>query len=105
VHIQRFAAAAAALSLFGLAAPLSGASAATAPPITQAPSGLLTFVPPTVGQLGVAIGATIIGGKTISPGVNVTVPGTSLAPLSWTPPSITTPPTSATFPINGAPVH
>jgi hypothetical protein len=101
VLIRRLSAAAAALGLFGIAAPVSGASAATSPPsIAQAPgSGLLTFVPPSVGPISVSIGPTIIGGKMINSGVNVSLPGISLPPITWTLPS------SSTFPINGAPVH
>jgi hypothetical protein len=84
--IRRISAAAATLSLLGVAASGGVASAATTPALPSAPPlPLLTFVPPKVGPLGVAIGATIIGGKTISPGVNVFLPGVSLPPLNWTP--------------------
>jgi hypothetical protein len=99
VHFPRISAAAAALSALCLTASAGVASAATTPTISQAPSGLLTFVPPSVGPLSVSLGATIIGGKVISPAVNVTTTGTTLPPISWTPPSATT------FPINGTPVH
>jgi H+/gluconate symporter-like permease len=76
MHIRKLSAAAAAISVLGVAAPVGAASAAT-----------LTFVPPRVGPLSVSIGPTIIGGKVISAGVNVTTPGVSLAPLVWTPPA------------------
>jgi hypothetical protein len=75
------------------------AGAATTPATSQAPSGLLTFVPPSVGPLSVSLGATIIGGKVISPGVNVSTTGITLPALSWTPTS------GSAFPISGTPVH
>jgi hypothetical protein len=50
-------------------------------------SPVLTFIPPKVGPLQVIIGATFIGGKLISPGVNVSTPGVSLPPIVWTLPS------------------
>jgi hypothetical protein len=88
--IRKLSAAAAALSLCGLAAPVSSALAATTPPAYAPPAGLplplLTFVPPSVGPLSVSIGATILGGRVISPGVNVTTAGVSLPPLAWAPP-------------------
>jgi hypothetical protein len=80
----------AALVPVALAAPVATASAATAP-AAQAPSPppgpAFTFIPPKVGPLRVVIGATFIGGKLISPGVNVSTPGTSLPPIVWTMPS------------------
>ncbi|MDX6453337.1 MAG: hypothetical protein QOH16_3386 [Gaiellaceae bacterium] len=48
------------------------------PTITLAPG--LTFVPPAVGPIAVHIGAIIIDGQQISPGVNVSTPGTIIAP-------------------------
>jgi hypothetical protein len=48
---------------------------------------VFTFIPPKVGPLQVIIGATYIGGKLISPGVNVSTPGTSLPPIVWTLPT------------------
>jgi hypothetical protein len=89
--IRKLSAATAALSLFGIAAPVIGARAATTPAVAGAPalaSPLLTFVPPMVGPLSVNLGATIIDGKVISPGVNVTSPGISLPPIAWTPPAV-----------------
>lgn len=87
--IRKLPAAAAALSVVGLAAPVAGASA-DATRTTSAPSatGLsLSFVPPKVGGIGVAIGPTIIGGKVIDPGLNVYLPPISLPPINGTPPS------------------
>jgi hypothetical protein len=87
--MRKLSSAAAALSLLSLAAPVASASAATTPAASVPPAAalpLLTFVPPKVGPLSVAIGATIIGGKMISPGVNVYLPGVSLPPINWTPP-------------------
>ncbi|HWD74340.1 MAG TPA: hypothetical protein VG371_04330 [Solirubrobacteraceae bacterium] len=99
MHFPRLPVAAAALSALCLTASAGVANAATAPSISQAPSGLLTFVPPSVGPLSVSLGATIIDGQMISPGLNVSTTGTTLPPITWTPPSATT------FPINGTPVH
>jgi hypothetical protein len=86
--IQKLAAVAAAVTLFGLTAPVSGALADTtgSVPGPMAGSPLLTFIPPAVGPLSVNIGATIIGGKVISPGVNVSTLGISLPPIQWTSP-------------------
>jgi hypothetical protein len=81
--VRKLSAAAAVVSLFGLAAPVVGARADTTP---AAASPLLTFVPPKVGPISVNIGATFIGGRMISRGVNVVMPGVSLPPMTWTPP-------------------
>ncbi|HEY2441317.1 MAG TPA: hypothetical protein VGI07_13870 [Solirubrobacteraceae bacterium] len=70
-------------------------------------------MPPSVGLISVSIGATIIGGKVISPGVNVSTPGVALPPITSTPstpgvappPITSTPLSGTTFPINGTPVH
>ena len=89
MRTHKLSAAAAALVLLGLAAPVAGANADTTPAApAPAPSGpVFTFIPPKVGPLVVSIGGTYIGGKLISPGVNVSTPGTSLPPFTWTPPS------------------
>jgi hypothetical protein len=50
------------------------------PQITLAPG--LTFVPPAVGPIAVHIGAIIIDGQQISPGVNVSTPGTAVPPIA-----------------------
>jgi hypothetical protein len=95
MFLRRLCAAAAAVGLVGVAAPVSGALA-DATPAAPAPlaTGLpvLTFVPPKVGPITVNIGPTIIGGKVISPGVHVLMPGVSLPTLNWTPPPFTWPP-------------
>ena len=87
---RKFAAIAAALIPLGLAAPLASASAAAPPamsPTLPAAGTVMTFVPPKVGPIQVSIGPTVIGGKMISPGVNVATPGASLPPITWTLPS------------------
>jgi hypothetical protein len=81
-------AAAVAASLVGLAGPVAGARAATAPPAFTLPAFtlppvLLTFVPPKVGPIRVDIGPTIIDGKVINPGLHVLMPGISLPPITW----------------------
>jgi hypothetical protein len=50
------------------------------PQITLAPG--LTFVPPAVGPIAVHIGPIIIDGQQISPGVNVSTPGTTVPPIA-----------------------
>ena len=82
--IRKLSAAAAALGLVSLAAP---PSAAVADPSPATPGPRAVFVPPRVGPIGVAIGPTILGGKVIDPGLNVSLPGISLPPITWTPPS------------------
>jgi hypothetical protein len=52
------------------------------PNITLAPG--LTFIPPAVGPIAVHIGAIIIDGQQISPGVNVSTPGTNPPPIAST---------------------
>jgi hypothetical protein len=87
--IRKLSAAAGVLSLVGLAAPVGGAGADTTP-ATSAPTAAalpISFVPPKVGPISAAIGPTIIGGKVIDPGLNVSLPGISLPPITWTPPS------------------
>jgi hypothetical protein len=92
--IRKLSTAATVLGLFGLAAPVGGALADTTPTGSVQASAalpLLTFVPPKVGPIRVYIGPTIIEGKTISPGVNVLMPGVAPSPMTWTPPSWTPP--------------
>jgi hypothetical protein len=87
---RTLAALGAALASLALAAPVAGASAATTPPATASSSSaapVFTFIPPKVAPLQVIIGATYIGGKLISPGVNVATPGVSLPTLTWSPSS------------------
>jgi hypothetical protein len=83
--LRRLFAAAAVVGVVGAAAPVSSALADTTSPATGSP--VLTFVPPKVGPLTVSIGPTIIGGKVISPGVYVLMPGVTLPPITWTPPT------------------
>jgi hypothetical protein len=83
---MRFAAAAVAAGLLGIATPVAGASAATTPP-ASGPSSLqspiATFVPPRVGPISVDIGRTIINGQIIDPGLHVLMPGVSVPPIRW----------------------
>jgi hypothetical protein len=89
--VKRMATMAAATGLLAVAMPAAGASADTLP-ITTLPTLPTTlqmpginFTPPQVGQIKVVIGPTIIGGKVIDPGLNVSTPGTSLPPISVPP--------------------
>jgi hypothetical protein len=84
--------AAAAAGLIAVAGPVAGARAAT--PSTT-PSPLLTFVPPSVGPIRVDIGAIIIGGKIISPGLHVVMPGITLPSIAWSLPAFTLPTATA----------
>jgi hypothetical protein len=83
--IRRFSAAAAVLIPFALAAPAGARADATPTASPAVASPLITFVPPRVGPLSVNLGPTIIDGQMISPGVNVSTPGTSLPAFTWTP--------------------
>jgi hypothetical protein len=96
--VKRMTTMAAATGLLAAAMPAAGASAATLP-ITTLPTLPTTlqmpginFVPPKVGQISVVIGPTIIGGKVIDPGLNVSTPGTSLPPITLPPSNWTLPP-------------
>jgi hypothetical protein len=77
---RRLAAVASAVSLLAVGAPVAGASAATSTstvPVTPLPSWswpTLTFTPPAVGPIEVHIGAIIISGNMISPGLNIVMP-------------------------------
>ena len=87
----------AAAGILAAAGPVAGASADTTPGATQPPttsSGALTFVPPQVGPICVTIGATIIGGKVMDPGVHTCTMGTSLPSytmLAVSPPTFSLP--------------
>jgi hypothetical protein len=86
MRMRKLAAVTAALAPLALAAPVAGASAATTPPASAA-APVFTFIPPRVGPLQVIMGATYIGGKLISPGVNVSTPGVNLPAITWSPPA------------------
>ena len=74
------------IAALAITAPIAGADAATmaAGAAAPAPPGL-TFVPPSVGPICVTIGATIIGGHVINPGLHVCSSGASLPPIDWEP--------------------
>lgn len=91
---KRSAAVSIALGLVAVGSPAAEASAAIpSPPSTSpgpalpfAPNALpsvprLSFIPPAVGEIGVAIGPIIIGGKLINPGLKVTKPAVTLEPV------------------------
>jgi len=85
---KRLATTAAATGLLAVAIPAAAAHAATPGPAPTLPSITMpgiTFTPPQVGQIDVVIGPTIIGGKVIDPGLNVSTTGTSL-PIFTLPP-------------------
>jgi hypothetical protein len=99
--VKRMATMASATGLLAVAMPAAGASAdtlpiTTLPTLPTLPTTLqmpgINFTPPQVGQIKVVIGPTIIGGKVIDPGLNVSTPGTSLPPISVPPSNWTLPP-------------
>jgi hypothetical protein len=82
----------AAVGALAAVGPVAGASANTTPaatPTTTTASAPLIFVPPYVGPICVTIGATIIGGKVMDPGVHNCTTGTSLP--SFTMPAFSLP--------------
>jgi hypothetical protein len=82
--IRKLTAATAAAGLLAFAVPVATAAAASVPPAGQSqapPAPVLTFLPPSVGPICVAIGPIVIGGKVISPGVHVCTSGAALPPL------------------------
>jgi hypothetical protein len=82
MRIRRFSAVAAVLIPLGVAAaPVAAARADATPAASQPASPLLTFVPPRVGPISVTLGPTIIGGRVINPGLNVSTPGVTLPPM------------------------
>jgi hypothetical protein len=105
---RRLVAIASAIGALAVGAPVTGAYAAgttTTPPTFVLPTfvlptfnfptlpanGLphiilapgLTFIPPAVGPIAVHIGAIIINGQVISPGLNVSTPGMTLPPIPY----------------------
>ena len=80
--IRKLCTAAVTLGLCAVAAPVAGASAGTTAGTTAVPaSPALTFVPPSVGPICVAIGEIILGGNMVSPGLNVCTSGASPPPI------------------------
>jgi hypothetical protein len=73
------------VSALAIAAP-AGASAATAAtpsvnPLLLGPWPALQFVPPRVGPISVNIGAIIISGQQVSPGIHFTMPPITMPPI------------------------
>ena len=85
--IRKLCLATAGASALALAAPVTAANAAdipVAPPSGPVSHPVLTFVPPSTGPICVALGPIIIGGKIISPGVNVCTSRVSAPPFVLT---------------------
>jgi hypothetical protein len=76
--IRKLCAGAVTLGLCLIATPVTGASAAS----TSLPASPgLTFIPPNVGPICVAIGEIILGGTMVSPGLNVCTTGAPRPPI------------------------
>jgi hypothetical protein len=93
---RRLVTIASAVSTLAIGAPVAGAYADGPEPPAPAPLSLaslpinsqllgkmpaLQFNPPKIGQIAVAIGPTIIGGKVINPGLHVVSPPVTLPPI------------------------
>ena len=101
MHIRKLITALAAVGALSGAGPVVSASADTTPAATpttttagvrqadRPASAPLIFVPPHVGPICVTIGATIIGGQVMDPGVHNCTTGTSLP--SFTMPAFSLP--------------
>ena len=80
MHIRKLTMTVAAVGALAGAGPVASASADTpsATPTTTTALAPLLFVPPHVGPICVTIGATIIGGQVMDPGVHDCTTGTYL---------------------------
>jgi hypothetical protein len=100
---KRSAAVSIALGLLAVGSPAAEAGAASPSPPSPSPGPAqpvaplapdalpslprLSFSPPQVGEISVAIGPIIIGGKMINPGLKVTKPAVTLEPVGSLGPS------------------
>ncbi|HEY2704979.1 MAG TPA: hypothetical protein VGL20_14935 [Candidatus Dormibacteraeota bacterium] len=69
---------AATTGLLAIAGGAAGASAETAPEPPGSTAPAMTFVAPRVGPITVGLGPTVINGKVMDPGMQVTVPPVSV---------------------------